>query len=149
MMKYAVMTGGEPKTVTKVLNILDGKGYTWRSGRKLTGGERTFNPDYILVGLEDNKVFYCNDMDVLPCACEIISAELFVELSGYKRGKIEDGTPVMVKADYSQHGFKVGSVAIVIRDIGDGDIFAMGFSDLTKSVSEKYLSERDYEVLKR
>lgn len=150
-MKYAIVMNKDREKLKRVLKILNSKGYVWASGDNLDH-KISFDPEYILVGLDGNKIYWCSDEAFFMKKCEKIStekisADLFIELAKKQRKKLEGGTPVMITSDTSQHGFKIGSVAIVLDDAGDGDIYAMGFADITKGACEKYLSENDYEVM--
>ena len=145
-MKYAIVMDKERAKLKRVLKILSGKGYVWASGDNLDY-KIIFNPEYIVVGSDGNKIYWCSDEAFFMTKCEKISADLFIELAKKTEKKIEGGTPVMITSDTSQHGFKIGSVAIVLDDAGDGDIYAMGFVDTTKGACEKYVSENDYEVM--
>lgn len=145
-MKYAIVMNEDRAKLKRVLKILSGKGYVWASGDNLDH-EILFNPEYILVGFDRNRIYWCSDEAFFMTKCEKISVDLFIELAKKQRKKIEGGTPVMITSDTSQHGFKIGSVAIVLDDAGDGDIYAMGFVDTTKGACEKYVSENDYEVM--
>lgn len=145
-MRCAILINKDKAKLKRVLKILSGKGYVWASGDNLDH-KILFNPKYILVGFDGNKIYWCSDEAYFTHKVEKISADLFIELAKKQRKKLEGGTPVMITSDTSQHGFKIGSVAIVLDDAGDGDIYAMGFSDITKGACEKYLSENDYEVM--
>lgn len=145
-MKYAIVMNKDREKLKRVLKILNSKGYVWASGDNLDH-KIIFNPEYILVGFSGNKIYWCSDESYFIHKCEKISADLFIELAKKQRKKLEGGTPVMITSDTSQHGFKIGSVAIVLDDAGDGDIYAMGFADISKGACEKYLSENDYEVM--
>ena len=146
-MKYAIAMNEDRAKLKRVLKILSGKGYVWASGDNLDY-KILFNPEYILVGFDCNRIYWCSDEAYFMQKCEKISVDLFIELAEKTEKKIEGGTPVMITSDTSQHGFKIGSVAIVLDDAGDGDIYAMGFVDTTKGACEKYVSENDYEVMK-
>lgn len=145
-MKYAIVMDKDRAKLKRVLKILSGEGYVWASGDNLDH-KILYNPEYILVGFDRNKIYWCSDEAYFMQKCEKISADLFIELAKKQRKKLEGGTPVMIISDTSQHGFKIGSVAIVLDDAGDGDIYAMGFTDITKGACEKYVSENDYEVM--
>lgn len=145
-MKYAIVMDKDRAKLKRVLKILSGKGYVWASGDNLDH-EILYNPEYILVGFDGNKIYWCSDEAYFMQKCEKISVDLFIELAKKTAKKIEGGTPVMITSDTSQHGFKIGSVAMVLDDAGDGDIYAMGFVDTTKGACEKYVSENDYEVM--
>lgn len=146
-MKCAIVMDGDIGKVKKVLNILDKKGYTWKHGVSLKR-KLTFNPKYILVGMDGNVIYWCADDEyILLCGYEKISVDLFIDIAKSEREKLDAGTPVMIVSDTSRHGFKIGSVAIVLDDAGAGDIYAMGFVEETKDTREKYLSENDYEVI--
>lgn len=145
-MKCAIVMDGDIGKVKKVLNILDKKGYTWKHGASLNR-KLTFNPDYILVGMDGNIIYWCTDEQYILGGYEKISADLFIDIANPQRKKLDAGTPIMIVSDTSRHGFKIGSVAIVLDDAGAGDIYAMGFVEETKDTREKYLSENDYEVI--
>ncbi len=145
-MKYVIAMNEDRAKLKRVLKILRDKGYVWASGDSLDH-KIVFNPEYILVGSDRNRIYWCSDEAFFMTKCEKISADLFIELAKKRRRKLEGGTPVMITSDTSQHGFKIGSVAIVLDDAGDGDIYAMGFAYTTKGACEKYVSENDYEVM--
>lgn len=145
-MIYVIKTDGDKSNIRRVLKILSNRGYVWASGESL-GNKILFDPEYILVGEENNKIYWFNGESQILHKLEVISARLFIYLAKTKVEKLECGTPVMVIADTSHHGFKIGSVAIVLDDAGNGDIYAMGFVNSKKGACEKYMSDNDYEVL--
>lgn len=84
----------------------------------------------------------------------LIDAEVFLHLTGgtareETSKKAKYGDTIRIMSDYSGHGFKIGSVATVLKASSkdDGTVFAFGYCGETRRCGKRHVEPRDYEVV--
>lgn len=164
-MLYGILINPDNKIeLEQVLERLDWMGLKMATGISTVEFMRNKKDDDVgalIVDGDEMKVYFVRYENVLTVIYDpdikkhaVIPAELFLYLTysvktGVTNKNVKVGDTIRIMTDYSYHGFKIGSAAIVLKvnRKDAGTVLAFGYCEKTGRCGKRHVDPRDYEVV--